>query len=374
MRGQTQRRSRSLASVTLLAGALGTCLLAVGEAAEAQPGAAPMEAAAAATRAEPPPAPLPFPGAPEIRPCLALGELELGCVPGGAFLRGSNGRQANERPQQEVWLQTFYMDCYEVTFAEYQECARAGRCGPAKPIYPDFSRPRQPMVGVSWFDAVRYCEAQGKHLPTEAQWEKAARGTDGRRYPWGAKRATCKQAIIKDGRGRSCGVRQRGRYADRGRTFEVGTRAPTQFGLYDMAGNSWEWVADWYSKSYEACGAACEGLDPKGPCGGATPCRGHRHRVVRGGSWYWPANLATTTYRRYHVPSNKPYHHFGFRCAASHEELVALQAGAKAAAGGTSASPAEPSAAPTAEPPAAPPTQDAASAGPPGRSAPSDRK
>ena len=87
-----------------------------------------------------------------------------------------------------------------------------------------------------------------------------------------------------------------------------------------MAGNSWERVADWYSPSWAACGADCEGVDPKGPCGGGDPCPGHDERVVRGGSWYWPAKHATTWHRRPHTPANKPvFHHFGFRCAASLE-------------------------------------------------------
>ena len=335
--------------------------------AQAQAGAATPQPEAAPSSPE---APASATGAPAARPvalpCLKVGALELGCVPGGPFLRGRRRGPRNARPQETVWLQTFYMDRYEVTFAQYQRCAKERRCAPAKPIYPDFSRPRQPMVGVSWYDAVQYCEAHGKHLPTEAQWEKAARGADGRRYPWGARRATCKLAVIKDGRGRSCGVRQRGRYADRGRTFEVGTRPPTQFGLYDMAGNSWEWVADWYSRSYEACGDACRGVDPLGPCAGAAPCRGHRHKVVRGGSWYWPADLATTSYRRYHVPSNKPYHHFGFRCAASQPELQALLESARAAD--------QPARTGAGEPPEGSPSQDEASAGEPGRTSPTTRK
>ena len=250
----------------------------------------------------------------------------MACIPGGPFLRGTDTGQERARPQQSVEVSTFYMDTHEVTFAEYQACFAAGRCGGAKPIYRDFSRPEQPMVGVSWHDAVGYCAAHGKHLPTEAQWEKAARGSDGRRYPWGDERATCERAVIRDQRGRSCGVKKKGPKPDKGRTFVVGSRPPTGPGLYDMAGNSWEWVADWASKSWAACGDACAGPDPLGPCGGAARCPGHRYKIVRGGSWYWYADRATTTYRRIHVPSNKPYHHFGFRCAASVAEASALVA------------------------------------------------
>jgi formylglycine-generating enzyme required for sulfatase activity len=84
-----------------------------------------------------------------------------------------------------------------------------------------------------------------------------------------------------------------------------------------MAGNAYEWVADWFSVDYARCGADCSGPDPAGPCGGgAEPCSGHPKKVVRGGSWYWPAYHATTFHRRAHDPDNEPFHHFGFRCAA----------------------------------------------------------
>ncbi len=258
-----------------------------------------------------------------IQPC---GEVppKMACIPGGPFVRGTDDGPENTRPAEEVWLQTFYMDLYEVTYADYKACQKAGECPRAGPLYNDFSRPKQPMTGVDWYAAVRYCEVQGKHLPTEAQWEKAARGTEGALYPWGNERATCEHAVIKDERGRSCGVKKRKEHPDKGRTFEVGSRPPGVYGLYDMAGNSWEWVYDWASPSYAACGDACRGTDPKGPCGGADPCPGHRERVVRGGSWYWDHRYATAVYRRTHVPDNDPFHHFGFRCAASLEEAAAL--------------------------------------------------
>ena len=249
---------------------------------------------------------------------------EMACIPGGPFLRGSDKGPKNIRPQESVWLQTFYMDRYEVTVESYDRCVESGKCKPARTYYSDYSRPKQPKVGVSWYAAVRFCKAMGKHLPTEAEWEKAARGTDGRLYPWGDQPATCERAVIKDRRGRSCGVQKKGGHPEKGRTFAVGTREPNQFGLYDMSGNSWEWVHDWYSRSYKHCGEKCRGIDPKGPCDGRAPCKGHAQRIVRGGSWYWPASHATTTYRRPHFPKNRPYHHFGFRCAASVEKAAKL--------------------------------------------------
>ncbi|HOU53449.1 MAG TPA: SUMF1/EgtB/PvdO family nonheme iron enzyme [Myxococcota bacterium] len=251
---------------------------------------------------------------------------DMACIPGGPFLRGSDDGPAHARPAAIVFVQTFYMDRHEVTVAEYRACVKARKCPQAGPRYVDFDRPRQPITGVSWYDAVAYCRAQGKHLPTEAEWEKAARGTDGRLYPWGNDPIDCTRAVYMDASGRSCGVRKaRGGHPEKGRPLEVGSRPPGIHGLYDMVGNSWEWVADWYSDSYAACGADCQGVDPKGPCQGREPCPGHSRRVVRGGSWYWPAPYNTTIYRRAHIPRNDPeFHHFGFRCAASEEERAAL--------------------------------------------------
>ena len=249
----------------------------------------------------------------------------MACIPAGDFLRGSVDGNKNEQPQATIWLDAFLMDITEVTVEAHDACVASGKCKPARTIYQDMSRPKQPKVGVRWYDAVEFCAAMNKHLPTEAEWEKAARGTDGRRYPWGDEPATCALAVIQDKTGRSCGVKQASANPEKGRTFEVATRPPNQYGLYDMAGNAWEWVHDFHSPSYAACGEACLGKNPKGPCGGVEPCPRHHDRVVRGGSWFWDASHATTTYRRHHVPSNNPYHHYGFRCAASLSEAEALR-------------------------------------------------
>ncbi len=230
----------------------------------------------------------------------------MACIPAGEFLRGSDDGPRDERPSAKVDVDAFYMDINEVTVGDYKECMKAGGCKKAGPNYQGFSEPNFPITGVNWFHSSDFCKWKGKRLPTEAEWEKAARGTDGRKYPWGNEKATCKLAIIKEGEPNGCG---------RGKIWPVGSRAANQFGLFDMAGNSWEWVNDWYSKSYAACGKECEGKNPKGPCGGASPCAGHAERLVRGGSWYWDATWATTTRRRPHFPENKPFHHFGFRCA-----------------------------------------------------------
>ena len=257
-------------------------------------------------------------------PCLDPAPPGLACIPGGAFIRGSDTGPDDTRPRSRIWLQTYYMDIHEVTHAQYKACESRKSCPPAGPRYDDYDRPRQPIVGVSWYDAVAYCAAQGKHLPTEAQWEKAARGPDGALHPWGDAPANCQLAIIKENGRRSCGVRKQGDRPDKGRTFEVGARPPGAYGLHDMSGNAWEWVADWYSPSYARCGTACAGPDPRGPSDGAEPCPHHHEKIVRGGSWYWEAAYATAIHRRAHYPRNRPYHHYGFRCAATPAEAAAL--------------------------------------------------
>ena len=265
----------------------------------------------------------------------------MSCIPGGKFLRGSDNdphseckqsshnkkHQVNTNPQMEIALQTFYMDKTEVTIEAYKACVQAKKCVKSGPRYIDFDRPKQPITGVSWYEADTFCKAQGKHLPTEAEWEKAARGEAGDLYPWGNDPSTCENAVIMDSKGRSCGTTKRGKNPEKGRVLEVCSRPASRYGLCDMMGNAEEWVADWYTDSYEACGDACKGVDPKGPCDGSSEdkCGKLRFKVVRGGSWYWPAEHATGIHRRSHIPSNDPeYHHFGFRCAASQAEMEKL--------------------------------------------------
>ncbi len=158
-----------------------------------------------------------------MRPC-GVAPKQMSCVPGGPFLRGYDKAARNARPVATVWVQTFYMDRYEVTYRQYQACVKAGKCKKAGPNYGDYSRARQPIVGVSWYDADNYCRVHGKHLPTEAQWEKAARGPSGDLYPWGNAYATCRRAVVRNYKGRSCGVKKMGKGPEKGRTFLVGSR------------------------------------------------------------------------------------------------------------------------------------------------------
>lgn len=253
-------------------------------------------------------------GDPDVLPCGDVPE-RMACVPGGWFVRGTDDGPPNARPQARVWLQTYYIDRFEVTYAEYEACEAAGHCPRSGPRYTDFDHPDMPIQGVRWFDAVAFCRARDKTLPTEAQWEKAARGPDGRLYPWGDEEPTCERAILQDASGRACGLRKAQSKPEVGRPWDVGSRPAGIYGIHDMIGNSWEWVADWYSRDYAQCGSACLGRDPRGPCQGAEKCPGHRLKLVRGGSWYWDKTRASSVVRRAHAPSNEPFHHFGFRCA-----------------------------------------------------------
>lgn len=241
---------------------------------------------------------------------------DMQCIPGGLFTRGSERKSLqedgqrpiqDERPVQRIEISTFFMDTTEVTYGAYQECFKAGGCTKAGPNYRGYSDPEQPMLGANWFQARAFCKWKQKRLPTEAEWEKAARGPDGELHPWGNEPATCKLAIIEENGKKGCGP---------GTTLKVKSRPVERYGLYDMGGNSWEWVNDWYAKDYEACGEACTGRDPRGPCGGADECPGFDRRIVRGGSWWWSAEHSLSSNRRPHFPANKPFHHFGFRCAA----------------------------------------------------------
>jgi formylglycine-generating enzyme required for sulfatase activity len=233
----------------------------------------------------------------------------MACVLGGSFELGdARGRRDEKRPGT-VYVDSFYMDLTEVTNAAYAACIESGRCKVPK-AYKKFSDPEQPVVAVSWFDAVAHCERLGKRLPTEAEWERAASGPEHTRYPWGEQARECEAAVIKTEAGEGCGSR---------RTAKVASRPAGHFGLFDMAGNVHEWVSDFYSPCLRGCdhecGDACFGENPRGPCGGVSPCAGHGLRSVRGGSWYWPLERARSTARRGSGAPNRGPHRFGFRCA-----------------------------------------------------------
>jgi len=215
---------------------------------------------------------------------------EMVRVPAGEFIMGSDSGGADEKPVHRVYLDEFFIDKYEVTNEQYLQCVSAGPCSPNEK-YGGFTDPQQPVVGVDWTQASTYCSWAGKRLPTEAEWEKAARGTDGRTYPWGE--------------GIDC---SRANYGDckHGKTKLVGSypSGASPYGAMDMAGNVWEWVADWYDEKYYA---SSPNQNPKGPSSGS-------YRVLRGGSWYNGTGDLRSSDRFNNGPVGR-YYYRGFRCA-----------------------------------------------------------
>jgi formylglycine-generating enzyme required for sulfatase activity len=219
-------------------------------------------------------------------------------VPAGSFTMGSSRGDRDESPIHSVNLDLYYIDKFEVTNALYQSCVEAGSCKlPVKAdsftrssYYGNSQYSNYPVVYVDWNMAKNYCEWRGARLPTEAEWEKAARGTDERTYPWG-NGLDCSNANFS-----SCV----------NGTSEVGTyeKGKSPYGVDDMAGNVWEWVADWYSESYYA---SAPSTNPVGPVAGSS-------RTVRGGSWTRGA-LDIRSSNRVNFAPNYNNFDLGFRCA-----------------------------------------------------------
>ena len=225
-------------------------------------------------------------------------------IPAGEFQMGDHfGPEGNdnERPVHTVYLDAFYIDAYEVTNAQYQKFMDA--TVRAAPTYWDNSKynaPEQPVVGVSWYDAVAYAEWAGKRLPTEAEWEKAARGgLAGKRYQWGDE--------APDSGGVYRANYDPGNYTEDGYNYPapVGSFPPNGYGLYDMAGNVWEWCADWLGDDYYENSPL---NNPLGPDFGTD-------RVLRGGSWAHLPDSLRVAYRCYDPPAIAD-HNIGFRCVS----------------------------------------------------------
>ncbi|MFQ5674014.1 MAG: formylglycine-generating enzyme family protein [Nitrospinales bacterium] len=238
-------------------------------------------------------------------------------VPEGPFLMGFDieNEEAwgdeDEEPVHEVYLSAYWIDRYEVTaaaFARFLNANKAAarryiRLGPAvtvEKVNGDYrARPglqRYPANRVSWYGAAAFCAAQGKRLPTEAEWEKAARGADQRIFPWGNEFPTAERATF---RLRFPVLKFRAMSPVDG--LPAG-RSP--YGLHHMAGNVWEWVADWYADDYYRVSPR---KDPQGPVTGQS-------RVMRGGNWHFKAYYMRTTYRFNDEPDSFKIWQ-GFRCA-----------------------------------------------------------
>jgi formylglycine-generating enzyme required for sulfatase activity len=191
-------------------------------------------------------------------------------VPGGTFMMGCTDPApfvcpADELPVHAVTVAPFLLDRTEVTQAAYQQCMDAGACAAPMTRFDPVMHPSYPVSDISWTQADAYCRWRGARLPTEAEWEFAARGTDGRLYPWGNAPPDCTRA-------NSLGC-------NTGSVLPVATHhaGVGPFGHEDLGGNLWEWLADWYDPNYYATSPT------QNPTGPAAAVNGNRCK--RGGSW-----------------------------------------------------------------------------------------
>ena len=218
-------------------------------------------------------------------------------IPEGWFLLGCDSGQDNEQPVHRVWVDRFLLAACQVTNADYARFLRDTRSFPP-PFWsgPNFNHPEQPVVGVSWFEAVRYCEwlsaqtGRRFRFPTEAEWERAARGgLDGAQFPWG----DAPPESLPD-------------YASRWQTGPepVGQASANEYGLYNMCDNVHEWCADWYAPGYYA---VSPDRNPRGPETG-------ERRASRGGSWRHHTKISRCAARS-SIPPEFQYADYGFRVA-----------------------------------------------------------
>lgn len=226
-------------------------------------------------------------------------------ISAGVFIMGSDNRLPDESPQHKVKLSDFFIDRYEVTNLQYKEfIAKTKRKSPTHFRNRTFPKGKSdhPVTYVSWFDAKAYCEWAGKRLPTEQEWEKAARGKDGYMFPWGNEFQT--QYANTPLRWQE--LKQSGDTTPVG-AFKLG-RSP--YGLYDMSGNVWEWVESSYHPHP----------------GNKTPSEnyGDRYKILKGGSWwdcsFYKCGISAPTFNRSFFAPNVKNNSFGFRCAKSYSK------------------------------------------------------
>ena len=225
-------------------------------------------------------------------PVSAAGKKGMALVPAGKFLMGSDDLMESD-PVHEVYVDSFYIDITEVTVAAYRTYAKAAGVAMAEAPQGGWNE-KHPISNVSWSDARDYCAKAGKRLPTEAEWEKAARGTDGRLFPWEKGKA--------DGR-----TNQLGAEDGFATTAPVGSYPSGQspYGVMDMAGNVWEWCSDWYDGKYYRKSPP---KNPQGPEKGTA-------RAYRGGAWNNTPYVLQSAGRGQALPDKKDTS-IGFRCAS----------------------------------------------------------
>lgn len=253
------------------------------------------------------------PGADEV-----VAPTEMVLIPEGPFIMGADvGGEEDEHPAHEVVLSAYEIDRTEVTRRQYMRCVKAGQCRQPKDFGERFRALDRPVVGVSWFDATNYCKFIGKRLPTEAEWEKAARGPKGQTYPWGEEAPTKARGCFAWNEPRPC---KPGSYP----------KGDSPYGVADMAGSVWEWLADVYDASYyprsarkNPPGGTCEEslaffaeLRAEGRQGftGSNPIPQECERVLRGGAWNYPMKGLRSS-NRVHHPPNWRIKVAGLRCA-----------------------------------------------------------
>ena len=222
-------------------------------------------------------------------------------VPRGEFIMGSQEHQ-DEKPHNVV-LDAYYIDKYETSNKDYKNFMKAtGHPAPAYWDDPRLNKPEQPVVGVNWYDANAYCEWKGKRLPTEAEWERAAKGPNGHsHYPWGHQLDETKANY--------------GQMVGKTTPVDSYPEGISGYGAYNMAGNVFEWVSDWYDPAYYNVTPA---LNPQGPATGLNFANQGPVKVLKGGSWLAPASSLHTSHRFWNQPENNSYGvGLGFRCAQS---------------------------------------------------------